>query len=366
MPGPLIGFNRRIALNTGTGYAYGVWGTADSTFNVTSGPATPSIERQNNLDEYTGYEEDTSAGTSRILAESLSLTVAGRATPHLLATLLCGALGTWSTGTAGGLGTLATAYRHRIRPIKGTTGLQGMGTLPVFTAIETLSGATDLQYAYRDLMVSSWTLSAERKGWMQFSAELIGSGAVRADTSMMPPVVSEAYLKAGDIAIFLGNSLASTLTQSKVASGDITGTAYGTSPVVTGKVISFNWTGNNNLQLDDGYGMNSGTIRDHLDRGARTQTLALTMELHDAGQIALLRNQKTVAIEFECYNELIESGAYYGINLGFPRLHVQGDLTIAGGPREKMTVTMNFEVGEDTTKGSVLVDVYNKRTAYLQ
>lgn len=366
MAGPLLGINRKIAINTGTGYAYGVFGTADSAINVTSGPWNPpSIERQPDIDEYTGFEEDTSGGTSRILAVSDGGQLAGRATPHVIAALACAALGTWSTGTAGTIGTAATAFRHRIRPLKGAVGtVGGMGTLPVLTVYETLSGTTDFQYAHRDCLVNTFSLTGSRKSWLTYSAELLGSGVTRSDTLAMATVIPESYLKAGDVAIFLGTSLAATPTQSKTAPGDITGTAYGSGIAVTGKVVSFNWAVNNNLLADDGYGMNSGTVRDHLDRGGRSQTLSMVMELHDSGQISLVSSQKTLALEFECFNELIEASAWYGINLGFPRLHVLS-AEIAGGPREKMTITMNFNVGEDTTKGSVLLDVYNNRSAYF-
>lgn len=365
MPGPMVGYNRRIGFNTGTAVAYGSYGTADTLFNVTSGPWTPMIERLPDTDEYTGYEEDTSGGTARVIAESIGGPIGGRATPHILAALACAALGTWSSGTAGTLGTAATAYRHRIRPKKGTAGTQGMGTLPVLTVYETLSGATDLQYAYRDSMVNSFSIQGSRKSWITYSAELIGSGVVRADVETLPGTVAESYLKAGDVVIFLGTTLAGTPVQSKTAPGDITGTAYGTAIAITGKVQSFEWSYNNNLETDDGYGMNSGTTRDHLYRGPRTQTLNLTMELHDIGQISLLRNQKTLALELEAFNELIESNVYYGFNLGFPRLHVLTAVP-SGGPREKMTIAFTFNVGEDTTKGSVLFDVYNTRSAYLQ
>lgn len=360
------GFNRWIALNTGTiPTAYGSWGTPDSAFNVTSGFWSRSIERQDDLDESTGYEEDTSSGTQRILAASVQGPMAGRATPHAIAILGICALGTWSTGTAGTLGVSATAYRHRIRPVKGTQGTQGVGTLPAIVATESLSGATDFSIDYQGMMVMSFGLSLVRKGWVQYTSELIGSGVWRASTLAKPSVVSESYLKGGDCVIFFGTTLAATPAQSKTAPGDITGTAYGAAIEVTGRVVSFDWGVNNNLETDDGYGLNSGTVRDKCDRGRRTQTLSMVMELHNSGQLTLLENQKALALEFECYGELIESNAYYGFNLGFPSLVVES-FAVNGAGGGRVEVTYTFKVKEDTTKGSVLLDVYNTRSAYLQ
>ncbi len=72
-----------------------------------------------------------------------------------------------------------------------------------------------------------------------------------------------------------------------------------------------------------------------------------------------------MALEIECYNNLIESNAYYGFNLGFPQLVVLSAVP-SGAPGDKMTMTWEFQVQEDTTQGSVLLDVYNTRSAYLQ
>lgn len=364
MPGRMKGFNKWIGLNTGTGYAFGTYGTVDSLFNVTSGFWTRTVERQDDLDEYTGYEEDTSSGTQRILSSAVNGPMAGRATPHAVAILGIGALGTWSSGTAGTLGTSATAYRHRIRPMKGTAGTQGAGTLPALHVTESLSGASDLQFDYQSCMVNSFGLSATRKSWVEYTAELIGNGVWRASTVAKPSAVSESYLKAGDCSIFFGTSLAATPAQSKTAPGDITGTAYGAAIEVTSRVVSFNWQVNNNLPTDQNYGFNSGTTADHNDRGRRTQTLSMTLELHNSGQLSLLENQKTLALEFECFNELIESNAYYGFNLGFPRLIVES-FAVNSATGDMVTVDYTFKVGEDTTKGSVLLDVYNTRSAYL-
>lgn len=365
MAGRMKGFNRWIALNTGTGFAFGTYGTADSAFNVTSGFWTRTVERQDDLDEYTGYEEDTSTGTQRILSSADNGPMAGRATPHVVTILGIGALGTWSSGTAGTLGTAATAYRHRIRPIKGTQGTQGAGTLPALHATESLSGASDFQYDYQSVMVNSFGLSASRKGWVEYTAELIGNGVWRTSSLAKPSVVSESYLKAGDCSIFFGTSLAATPAQTKTAPGDITGTAYGAAIEVTARVVSFNWQVNNNNPTDQNYGFNSGTTADHNDRGRRAQTLSMSLELHNSGQLSLLEQQKTLALEFECYGELIESSAYYGFNLGFPSLVVES-FAVNGAPGDMVTVDYTFKVREDTTKGSVLLDTYNIRSAYLQ
>lgn len=364
MPGVMEGYNRWLSLNTGTSIAYGSYGTVDSAFNVTSGPWNRTAERTPDTDEYTGYEEDTSSGTGRVLAVSVQGDIAGRATPHILAILGAAALGSWSSATAGTLGTAATAYKHRIFPIKGTVGTQGAGTLPALMVCESLSGATDFEFDYRSCMVNTFSISASKKNWVQYTASLVGDGNFRASTVAKSAVVSEAYLKAGDVTLFLGTALAATMTQSK-ATADVTGTAYGSAINVTGKVIDFKWDINNNLPLDEGYAMNSGTTRGNNDRGVRTQALTITMELHSSAQLALLESQKTMAAELECFNELIESNAYYGFNLGWPKLSMLTCVP-SGGPREKMKVAMTFHVGEDTTKGSVLLDIYNTRSAYLQ
>ena len=364
MPGFQFGFNRWIAINTGTAFGFGTWGTADSAFNVTSGPWAPTIERKSDLDEYTGYEEDSSSGTSRIIAMSIGGQISGRATPHIIAVLGAAALGSWSSATAGTLGTLATAYRHRIRPLKVALGTLGAGNLPFLTVSESLSGTSDFQFDYQSAAVTSFSISTKRKDWIQFTAELLGNGVRRTSSVAKPAVLSETYLKAGDVRIYFGTAIAATLgTQSKATSVDITGTAYGTTPDVTARVIDFNWSINNNLAADDGYGMDSGTTRDHLDRGPRTQSLKITLELNNSAQWTMLESAKVLALELECYNTLIESNAYYGFNLGFPKLSVK-TAAVAGGPRDKMTIAYDFDVLEDTTKGSVMLDVYNTRVAY--
>lgn len=360
----LYGFNQWLGVTTGTRTAYGSWGTPDSAFNLTSINCQRSIERQDDLDEFTGYEEDSSSGTSRVLAESVSVEVGGRATPHAIATFGYACLGTYSTGTAGTLGTSATGYRHRLRPLKIVAGTAATGTLPALTITDSQAGTAGLQFDYQGCIGNSFSLSCARKGWVQFTSSLVGNGVFRNSSSAKPSVVSEAYLKAGDIKVFIGTAANATPDQNK-ATADLTGTLYGSAMDFTAKLTEFNWSYNNNLLTDDGYGFNSGTIRDHMDKGRRSQTLNTTFELHDSGQISILESQKVAAVEFECANELLDGGAAYGFNLIFPKL-IAENITTAGGPGDKKTVSIEWKVGEDTNRGSVMLDVYNTRTAYLQ
>lgn len=357
------GFNRWIALNTGTNWGYGTWGTAEHSFNVTSAAWTRTVEVQDSLDEFSGYEANVNAGTQYLLACSIQGDMAGRATPHAVAILGYAALGSISSGTAGTLGTAATAYRHRIRPVKVASGTTDSGTLPALHVTESLSGTSDFQFDYQSCMVNTFSLQASRKSWITYTASLVGNGVFRTSSIAKPAVVTENYLKAGDCKIFFGTSAAATPNQDK-ATSDITGTGFGDRIDMTARVIDFNWSVNNNLLLDDGYGMNSGTTRDHMWKGRRTQTLTTTLELRYTDQLSILESQKVCAMEIECYNGLIESNAYYGFNLVFPKL-VLLSATPQGAPSDMVTVAMEWSVVEDTTKGSVMLDVYNTRSAYL-
>jgi hypothetical protein len=307
------------------------------------------VEVVNDQDLIGGTEE---AGSSTLIAQSLTFPMAqNRVKPHTLAFIGAYALGSVATTTPGG-GT--TARKHTITPATSAT-------MNSFTMEGLLK--TGLQNKWSGCMVDSFDLSFQRGSnrFCNIAANVLGSGTVAAGTATESEV-SEAGLNAATAAVWLD---ATTYDGSMTEALDLTVNDLTSNPAVLGAdVIGFEWNYRNNIDPDFLYTIGSGNQFGIAERVARDQTVTLTLLWQDEGYRTQLLADTDMALQLKVKNaEIASESLFYGYQIMFPKLRIASRPKTEQGGR--MVETITFNVLEDATHGSVILEVFNVQTAYM-
>ena len=330
--------------------AYDTADAVDSKILVNAGVIPDdNVEIVNDQDLIGGTEE---AGSSTLVAQSLTFPMAqNRVKPHTLAAIAAFALGSVSTTTPSGG---STARKHTITPGSSTS-------MNSFTIEGLLK--TGLQNKYSGCMVDSFNLSFQRGSnrFCNLTTSIIGSGTVASGTATESEV-SEAGLNAATAAVWLD---ATTYDGSTTDDLDLTANDLTSNPTALGvNVIGFEWDYRNNIDPDFLYTIGSGDQFGVAERVARDQTVTLTMLWQDEGYRTQLLADTDMALQVKVKNAQIGAeGLFYGFQVVFPKLRIATRPKTEQGGR--MIETITFNVLEDSSLGSVQLDVFNIQTAYM-
>ena len=350
----LRGFDRKFYFSYI--HAQGTWGTLEADanlypFRVNSDPLTLTPENVDDTDEVGGAEEAQSQ-------QMLSLDVSGsigqnKTVPTFLASMLAYGLGASTDSTVD-----TSAGRHVITPYTTDYSVSTFSGLDVFT--------TSYYRAYHNLAVNSFELSTSRKGWLQTTAQLVGSGktattGVTVGSLGAAPTMGPA-LKAGDCKVFIsvdgGTTLPATYGQ---GTEDLPGSASD----ISAKIRGFRWQYNNNLITDAAYEPGSGLYRARAERDRRAQTLSFDIEFEDLTYLGYVLGENVVALEFDFTSSTLAGAAtiYYGAQILFPKTVVQV-APVTGGVGTLM-VTCQAKVMNDGTNPTVQATVWDLNTTGL-
>ena len=267
-----------------------VWGTLEADanlypFRVNSDSLVLTPELVDDTDEVGGSEEAQEQDElSRDVSGSM---IQNKVRAPFAAAILANALGASTDSTQD-----TTAGRHIITPY--TTDY----SVKTFSGLDLWSNT--IYRAYHNLAIDSVELSTQRKGWLQLSAQVIGSGktatsGITVGSLGAAPAMGPA-LKCGDMKVFrsvnAGTVLPGTYGQ---GSEDLPGAATD----IKAKIRSFRYRYNNNLLRDDAYESGSGLFRARAERERRAQSLSFDVEFEDATYLDYLTAQDTLALEFD-------------------------------------------------------------------
>lgn len=330
--------------------SYGTAAVVDSLIKLeTAGSAelTPSIA--NDQDLLGGTEEP---GDQEILARYWQVPFnIPRIKPHALAFWAAYALGSVTTTTPAG-GT--TARKHTFTPLANNP------VMPSFTLEEYVKSGEQNQLSGG--MFDGGTLSVARGAnrRVALQSNILCGGSLAAGSRTVTEKSEAALDAALTTGVWLGAVTYSGSTDNDL---DTTSTDLSGSPTaIKSYVRSIEWRFNNNPDAEDLYRLGAGLGFAAAERMERTQTLTLNYDYQDDTEQTRLTSQTEVAFQWKIRGAQIESGFYYGMNLIFPKLQ----LTTArrGVDRGKLVNQLEFQVLEDTTFGSVILDVFNVQTAY--
>uniref|UniRef100_A0A6M3L9E3 Tail protein n=1 Tax=viral metagenome TaxID=1070528 RepID=A0A6M3L9E3_9ZZZZ len=350
----LRGFDRKFYMSSTTTQA--TWGTLEAAadlhpFRVNSDPFTIAPEFVNDTDQIGGYEE---ASLQQELARGVSgpLTQT-RAVAAFLGPLLANAL-----GTSGDSLVDTSAYRHIIVPTPASFVMPTFSALDLFTATYYI--------AYHNLAIDSLELSTQRKGWLDVTAQCIGSGktaiaGVTVGSLGVAPAMGPA-LKAGDLYIFQGVDQGAGLP---VTYAQGTENMPGTATTIATTIRSFRWRVNNGLLGDEAYEPGTGVLRGRAERERMSQSLSFTVEFADNTYLAYLTSQNNLGLEFQFVSSTLAGAAtvYYGLNLAFPSVKLTS-CTVTGGVGT-LIASCEALVLHDGTGPTVQATIFDKTAAYL-
>ena len=335
-----------------------VWGTAEADadlfpFRVNSDPFNIAPNFVDDTDEVGGAEE---AQAQEELTRDVSGPLGQNKTrAPFLASQLAYALGSVTTSTQD-----TSAGRHIITPDK-TTFVQ-----KTFTGLDLHT--TTFYVLHHNLAVDSLEVSAQRGGWLQTQAQLVGSGktattGVTVGSLGAAPVYGPA-LKCGDMKVFRSVDAGTTLPATY---GQGTEDLPGAATEISAKIRSFQWRVNHGLLSDDAYEPGSGLFRARAERARRVQQLSFDVEFEDATYLNYLTAQNTLALEFDFVTATLAGNAtlYYGAQVLFPMVK----LTRAqpAGGTDTIIASCEGLVMDDGTNPTVQWTVFDKNTTgYLQ
>ena len=316
----------------------------------------PDTDLVGGAEEATGQDE-----LSRTVTGTLSQP---RAYPHFLGFVCANGLGAESHATVTG------CVVHEFTPY--TTD----STIPFFTVIDYFSSASPVYIEWPDCMVNSFTISAERKGWLSCSADIIGSGRHVVTTgftvgSAASAITAEPFLKAGDAFAWIKPSPTGALDVDPTPKTlDLDAGGSGTD--VKALVRSFNWTYNNNISTDDLYefGSNDGSghaVMGRAERMRRTQEVSFTLELENLTYYNYLASQTELALEVEFISATLSGGTlYYGAQFQFPSIKLLTANITGGTDKLFADFTGRVMVNDESTPSvTAHATVWNLQAAYL-
>jgi len=305
------------------------------------------VESVTDQDLIGGTEEASDQAT---FANHVTFAIAqNRVKPHTLAFGAAYALGAIATTTPSGA---TNTRKHTFTPMSAAAQ-------PSFTMEGLLKSGLQKSWSgcFFDSLNLEFTRGANR--FCSLSGQVFGSGTVTDGTDTSAEI-SEGGLNAATAAVWLD---ATTYDGSTGDDLDLTVNDLTSNPsAVSDQVIGFEWQYRNNIDVDFNYEIGSGLVLGNSDRVARDQTVVLTRlwqdEAHRTQQLA----DTDLALQVKVKNAEIETGFYYGFNLIFPKVRIATRPKSEQGGR--LVETLTFNVLEDSTLGSVVLDVFNIQTAY--
>jgi len=248
-----------------------------------------------------------------------------------------------------------TAYRHKCTPVAEGSELPSVALVHLIGGIQT---------EYTGVKGNTLKLSGEEGGLLSLECELIGSGTSATNADSFIAAVSESWLKMDTCTVWLESGaniqIAATATQ---GTEDI---SSATPDAIKARMKNFEFTWNNNLQEEPGFG-GAGVLQG-LSYGRRGASLKMTMRFDSTTEIAYFTAQDAMAVEFDFKGaSLIASGGtmYFGGQLVIPRCKVKAYPKPEGGANDTLTQTLDFEVFEDGTNSAVILTAYTATAAYL-
>lgn len=245
-------------------------------------------------DDRVGYNHEFSENQE---IESWEVT---RAFKFNLTSLMAGWIGAFGLGsvvtTQPDVGESPNTYDHTC---KWSTAASKQN--PVTTFVEKVS--TGIKRKIPDLAVATFEISGEGKQRIQGSVELVGSGRSEASTLTMPASVNQggSFLRMRGVNFQIGPS-ASEID-------------------VSSRLKSWSWTGDLDLQLDDGYFPGSGLFRGRCEWGVRKSDLTFTLLLDSGSQeIDDLEANNYLKLILLIQGDLIEDTYYHQATLTLPRI----------------------------------------------
>lgn len=300
---------------------------------------------QTDENEITGYSEPT---RQDIVDWMLGGTHKQRALPQNIALFAALALGKVTTDQPNAGGD-AAVYRHWIERNLGTT------LLPSITMVE-YDGIGQKRYV--GIYGKSLKISGARGEFVQMEANFGGAGKEEASAISRPALVAESYLRYGDANLTLGGTLSGT-----VAAGSLA-LAGGTSFKVDLKSFEYSVESSANPIYE--IGDNSGYVT-RVERGDRWKhSLGAVLEMQDDAHKTSLLNGTAYVLNIPIIGSVIAGGSgtlNYTVNLLFPKVVYREAKKGVDGRVVK--VDAKFEVLEDATYGSVIIEVVNKVAGYL-
>ena len=273
-----------------------------------------------------------------------------RAKPNTLAGLGALVLGSITTTQDGAL----TAYRHRITPVAAGSELR---------SIQAEHRAGGVQYAYRGIKGNTLKIAGEAGGYASVEAELIGSGTRTSSATSFVSAISESWLRLAICRVWLetGTAISISPTLTQEAQNISTGT-----PVdLRVRLKSFEWTYNNNIDAQLGFG-GTGVAQD-LDYGRRSVDLKFSLLFAGATELTYFLEQRPVAIEFDLAGATIATGGTlrFGFQLIVPRFKIKKAPLPVGGVGDILSCDFECDVQSDGTNPVSILEAYNARSGYI-
>jgi len=352
-----LGITRRNYFSRKRESSYGALTDLSHVANLTNEMGTPKPVFYSDTEEAVGYEEETS---KRLLAQDAAIPIAGWASDKLMPLLLSFALGADTKSTLGGV----ACYQHLIAPAGLTTDLYSL------THEQHSIGAADAtagsSFQWTGCTVNRFELTATRKGWVTFSADLIprgdyNDGSAQTEANLSGPL--EYYLF-GNTAAWLSTGFledAFSVALPTVANTRVTDLDASGLLALSTHLREIHYIIDNYLLGDEGYGANASEtgVRTSCPRGRRTQTLTFVLDFNTttaAVQQYCLNNAGAFipfGFEWSCVTgTLIATGYYHGWKLLFPKVQLESaDRSGANGPQYlNCTATVQADGTNPTVK----------------
>lgn len=308
---------------------------------------------ENDKGQVTGYEH---GSTQEILMQAVRMTYKeAMAKPNTLALLANLVLGSRTSTQDGAL----AAYRHRIVPVAHGTALPSMQVEDKFAGI---------QYAYKGIKGNRLRLTGKTGGYLSLEAELIGSGTREASAASFAASISESWLKMGDCKVFLETGADISIVTSPAWSQGAENISSGTPDALSPRMESFEWTWDNNLKGQAGFG--GGLVLQDIDYERRAASLKFSLTFASAAELAYYTAQNPCAMEFNFKGAQIVTASpastlYYGAILVVPQFRLKAAPLPKAGPNDTITQDFEAEIFEDGTNAASIIEVFNAQAAYL-
>ena len=289
-------------------------------------------------DDLVGYNHEFSENQE---IESWDLT---RAFSFDLTSLMAGWLGAFGLGAvvtsqpdAGGA---PNTYDHTC---KWSTAASKQN--PVTTFVEKISSG--IKRKIRDLAVATFEISGEGKQRIQGSVALVGSGHSETSALTMPATINQggSFLRMRGVNFQIGPS-ASEID-------------------VSCRLKSWNWSGDLDLQLDDGYCPGGGLYRSRCEWGVRKSDLTFTLLLDSGSQeIDDLEANNYLKLILLAEGDLIETTYNHQFTLTLPRISYRAVQVGEEGPFLVYNIECNIH--NDSASGHPIEFVVrNDQATYL-
>lgn len=257
-------------------------------------------------------------------------------------------------------GTFA-AWRHKCTPVGAAVALPSIG------AIEKSSGE---QYKYTGVCADTFkiTRGGPNNRYFALDVGLVGSGTRVTDATAFVAKVAENPFSWGKVKCFL-EAAPNIAVRATPAQGSINISA-GAGTELTARLLSFEFSHNNALDVQDGYYPGTGLVRGRLDHGeGRTAHIKVTLIVNPA-TLATERGyftaQTGLALELNLDSGvLVAAGGTFkfGFDLIVPLLHL-APIT-RGVQTDWATITLEGDCMDDGTNPLWIFYVWNGYTAYL-